>query len=134
MICTSKVLVIALLLQFNMLFHAYGKVPNEGPNGFVAKLGKDAKLSQRFENGPSNTQERPTDDGKNLEVVTFAFLRWLMNDPAFANKIHQLTRNKHLSRQSLINSRPYLNEKLLFRMKKVMEKPHAMLLRIGRQA
>ena len=134
MICTSKVLVIALLLQFNMLFHAYGKVPNEGPNGFVAKLGKDAKLSQTFENGPSNTQEKPTDNRKNLEVVTVAFLQWLLKVPAFANTIHQLTRNKLLSRQSLINSRPYLNEKLLFRMKKVMEKPHAMLLRIGRQA
>ena len=67
----SKVLVISFLLQSNVLFHAYGKVPNGGPNGFVAKLGKDAMLSQTFENGPSNTQENPMDDGKNLEVVIY---------------------------------------------------------------
>ena len=65
----SKVLVISFLLQFNLLFHAYGKVPNGGPNGFVAKLGKDAKLLQTFENGPSNTQGKTMDNGKNLEVV-----------------------------------------------------------------
>ena len=52
-----------------MLFHAYGKLLNWGPNGFVAKVGKDAKLSKTFENVPSNTQEQPLEDGKNLGVV-----------------------------------------------------------------
>ena len=63
-----------------------------------------------------------------------ACLQWLLNIPAFANTIHLLAQNKHLSRPSLAKSRPYLNERLLFRMKKAMKKPHAMLLRIGRQA
>ena len=67
----SKVLVISFLLQFNVLFHAYGKVPNGGPNGFVVKLGKNARLSQTFENGPCNIQEKPMENGKNLEVVIY---------------------------------------------------------------
>ena len=65
---------------------------------------------------------------------TLELLQWLMSVPVFANTIHQLTRIQPSSRVELRNARPYPNERLLFRLKKAMKKPLAMLIRIGRQA
>ena len=57
-----------------------------------------------------------------------------MSVPVFDNTIHQLTRIEPSSRAELRNARPYPNERLLFRLKKAMKKPPAMLIWIGCQA
>ena len=68
--------------------------------------------------------------GKN----TLELLQWLMNVPVFANTILKLTRIKTSSRVEQTNSSPNPNERQLFRLKKAMKKPLAMLIRVRRQA
>ena len=73
-------------------------------------------------------------NGRHGDKNTLVLLQWLMNVQVFANTINQLTRIEPSSRLELGNPRPYPNERLLFRLKKAMKKPLAMLIRIGRQA
>ena len=73
-------------------------------------------------------------NGRHGDKSTLELLQWLMNVPVFANTIHQLTRIEPSSRVELGHSRPYSNERPLFRLKKAMKKPLAMLIQIGRQA
>ena len=73
-------------------------------------------------------------NGQYDDKNTLELLQWLMNVPVFANTIHQLTRIEPSSRVELRNSRPYPNERPLFRLKKAIKKPLAMLIQIGRQA
>ena len=66
-----KILVIAFLAQLYLLYDANGKNANVGSYGVIAKLGKDAKFAQPFENGPSNPDEKLINDGRNLEVAIY---------------------------------------------------------------
>lgn len=63
-----KLLVIAILVQFHLSCDANGNSSNVGSYGVIAKLGKDAKFAQQFENGPSNPDEKLINDKGNLEV------------------------------------------------------------------
>ena len=57
-------LVILFLSQFCMLCDANGESAIVGHYEVVAKLVKDAKLAQNFENVPSNPEEKSIDDEK----------------------------------------------------------------------
>ena len=70
-------------------------------------------------------------NGRYGDKNTLELLQWLMSVPVFANTIHQLMRIEPSSRAELRNARPYRNERPLFRLKKAMKKPPAMLIRIG---
>ena len=73
-------------------------------------------------------------NGRYGDKSTLELLQWLMNVPVFANTIHKLTRIKTSSRVEQRNSSPNPNERQLFRLKKAMKKPPALMLRIRRQA
>ena len=66
-----KLLVIAFLAQSYLPCDAIGKNSNVGSYGVIAKLGKDAKFAQQFENGPSNPDEKLINGGRNLEVAIY---------------------------------------------------------------
>ena len=66
-----KLMMISFLTQCYLLGDANGKSSNVGTYGVVAKLRKDMKLAQQFENNPINPEEKWINDGKNSEVAIY---------------------------------------------------------------
>ena len=66
-----KLMMISFLTQCYLLGDANGKSSNVGTYGVDAKLRKDMKLAQQFENNPINPEEKWINDGKNSEVAIY---------------------------------------------------------------
>ena len=67
----AKLMMISFLTQCYLLDDANGKSSNVGTYGVVAKLRKDMKLAQQFENNPIDPDEKWINDGKISEVAIY---------------------------------------------------------------
>ena len=66
-----KLMMISFLTQYFLLGIASGFLLGVGTYGVVAKVRKDIKLAQQFENNPINPEEKWINDGKNSEVAIY---------------------------------------------------------------
>ena len=66
-----KLMMISFLMQYFLLGIANGFLLGVGTYGVVAKVRKDIKLAQQFENNPIDPEEKWINDGKSSEVVIY---------------------------------------------------------------